>query len=91
MAFAGEIGLMIDAEAMRGDHESLAVACFAETPSRYLLEIDPSDIPALEKTLGGIRYSVIGRFQSEPRVTMGDVLNSSLDELCASWQSGLTI
>ena len=91
MAFAGEIGLVIEAEAMRGDHESLAVACFAETPSRYLLEVDPSDIPALEKTLGGIRYSVIGRFQSEPRVTMGDVLNSSLDELCASWQSGLTI
>jgi phosphoribosylformylglycinamidine synthase len=100
MAFAGEVGLELDAEAVRGQHDSLAVACFAETPSRYLLEVDPSDLPALVKTLGKTSHTVIGRFcpdppdsaePPDPRLRMGDVLDVSLDELRASWHSGLTI
>lgn len=91
MAFAGEVGLALDVEAIQGEFASLAVACFAETPSRYLLGVDPSDLPALADTLGGTGHRVIGRFQAESVVTLGDVLAVSLDDLRASWQSGLKL
>jgi phosphoribosylformylglycinamidine synthase len=91
MAFAGEIGLSLDVEAVQDTHASLAVACFAETPSRYLLEVDPEDVPSLAAALGDTGHRVIGRFQAEPVLTMGDVLTAPLDELRSSWQSGLKL
>lgn len=91
MAFAGEIGLMLDVEAMQGEHASLAVACFSETPSRYLLEVDPSDLVALAELLGSTTHAVIGQFHTELRLTMGDVMDASLDDLRGRWQSGLNI
>lgn len=91
MAFAGEIGLSLDASVVQGGIASLGVACFAETPSRYLLEVDPASLSELATVLGEMAHCVIGTFVPEPTLTMGDTLTVSLDDLRSSWQSGLNL
>ncbi|MBT7352293.1 MAG: phosphoribosylformylglycinamidine synthase subunit PurL, partial [Phycisphaerae bacterium] len=91
MAFAGEIGLSLDVSAVQGDLASLGVACFAETPSRYLLEVDPANLTELATVLGETPHCVIGEFVPEQILTMGDTLAVLLDDLRASWQSGLNL
>ena len=91
MAFAGEIGLSLDVSAVQGDLASLGVACFAETPSRYLLEVDPANLTELATVLGETPHCVIGEFVPEQTLTMGDTLAVLLDDLRASWQSGLNL
>ena len=88
MAFAGGIGLALDMASITGDLESKAVACFAETPSRYLLEVCPDRLDALAETLGDIPHRVIGTFDDTDRVHC-DGFDVALTELHTVWTNGL--
>ncbi len=93
MAFAGRVGLDVELDgvptAAALDH---TVAAFAETPSRYLLEVAPGDLDAVVRKLrdANVRFGQIGRFADHDRLTVrtasaGRILDESLDALRQSW------
>ena len=89
MAGAGGLGLALDAAALRGDHD-LVVACFAETPSRYLLEMTPSNAKIAAKRLAGHACRVIGVVTESPDLTLGDI-SVPVSELYTAWRNGLRL
>ena len=64
MAFAGDLGAEIDANKAplaMGSADRADVRLFSETPSRFLLEIDPNDLPRLKAALVGVPTRWSGR------------------------------
>ncbi len=61
-AFAGDVGAEIDAAALTldGDDLSLGARLFGETPTRFLMEVDEADLPAVTAALGAIPWSRVG-------------------------------
>jgi phosphoribosylformylglycinamidine synthase len=97
-AFAGGIGALVKFDALPGNssaaHQPL-VALFSESNSRFLLEVAPEHVAALEETLNGIPLTAIGTTTAEPRLVIEiagpahRVIDASLDELKAAWQAPL--
>ena len=52
MGFAGRLGIELDLAAVPGDAAHPMVTAFAETPSRYLLEVAPEHVDAVVAALG---------------------------------------
>ena len=72
----------------------LVARCFAETPSRYLLEIEPDTLPGVRHVLEDddltACFGVIGTFNSSTRLTLAEAsLNVAVDELDAAWRGTL--
>jgi phosphoribosylformylglycinamidine synthase len=82
MAFGGGLGLTLELE-----NESL---CFAETPSRYLLEVSPNSVEPLQVHFEGIPLEVIGTFNTSNEVTLGDSV-WKIDDLFSAWKTGMVI
>ncbi len=61
--------------------------CFAETPSRYLLEVDAADVAAVMSELGA-DATVIGSFGEAFQLRLGD-LEVDLNDLSQCWRTGL--
>ena len=97
MAFAGRIGLDLDLDQVPASEPLPSVAtCFAETPSRYLLEVAPSHLDAAGKALrnAGIPFATIGTFADHDRFTAksttdGQLLDEPLDKLRNAWLAPL--
>ena len=97
MAFAGRTGLDLDLAALPAEHTFDApTACFAETPSRYLLEIKPEKLDAVIRSLkqSNTPFGQIGSFTNHDRLTLrtpsaGQILNTNLDDLRNAWLSPL--
>ncbi|MCA9284289.1 MAG: hypothetical protein KDA22_03675 [Phycisphaerales bacterium] len=91
MAFAGGIGLTLDLGAAEGGpseqgSQAALLECFAEAPSRYLLEVDPARLPEVERLLGGVPHRVVGRFNPTPRLTAPRLgLDQPLEVLRHTW------
>lgn len=93
MAFAGRLGLSLDLDGMpRHDELPAAVACFAETPSRILLEISPAhfDHVARRLTAQGVPFGQIGRFDETDRLTLrsgtaGRLADLKIEDLLNAW------
>jgi phosphoribosylformylglycinamidine synthase subunit PurSL len=93
MAFAGRVGLDIELDRLPTTRElDDLTACFAETPSRYLLEVAPSQLDTVVRSLrdAGIAFGQVGRFASHARLTVhcsrhGRVLDEPLDRLRETW------
>ncbi len=79
MAFSGGIGLEIEPATAPGADVGLLAKCFAEDPSRYLLEIAPSDLPSLTKILGTLPHAVIGRFVERPVLVLKGAANDTVE------------
>ncbi len=88
MAMAGGLGLGVD-ENVVADHD-LITACFAETPSRYLLEVSPDRLDELHDLLDGHPCRVVGTFTSDTRLKLGQ-LDVAMDTLADAWSNGLVI
>ncbi|MAX24330.1 MAG: phosphoribosylformylglycinamidine synthase subunit PurL [Phycisphaeraceae bacterium] len=93
MAFAGGIGLDMDltAVASTGKLDDVSAA-FAETPSRYLLEVKPENLDEIIRLLRDkqIPFGEVGRFNDSDKLTVrsaeaGQLLEQSLAELKAAW------
>lgn len=90
IAFAGRVGL--DLDLTLGSDLTISAACFAETPSRYLLEVEPQHFDAVIRALGsaGLPYSQVGTFAKHNALTLrtsteGRILEADLDTLRAAW------
>jgi len=86
MAFSGNLGLELTLQ----DDDSTGTLCFAETPSRYLLEVAPSKVDELLSLLGDVPSCCIGEFNASTTVCM-DGCNWELDDLRGAWLEGLVI
>jgi len=87
MAFAGDLGLKLDLllQPVTGTVD-LAARCFAETPSRYLLEVRRDDLDLIDAVLKGVPYAIIGEFDDSRTLTMKDAdVSLSIDELRSAW------
>lgn len=97
MAFAGNLGLDLDlaAVALEGDvhTDSVTLRLFAETPSRWLVEVAADQASAFEAALGASDVQRIGQVIAEPQLRIYEqnnrVLDVTLAELKAAWQHGL--
>lgn len=93
MAFAGRVGLDLDLTNQPAQVElDLTAKCFAETPSRYLLEVAPAHLDAVIKSLrdAGQAFGQVGTFADHPNLTLrtaaqGQVFTASLDDLRNTW------
>lgn len=92
MAFAGGRGLRMDLTLLPMSGSLSAIEeCFAETPSRYLLEIERGQLDAIDAALRrhNVPYGIIGEFNDGGNLTLGDHLNVKIEELQAAWSQTL--
>ncbi len=90
MAFAGDLGLKLDLmmQPIAGEVDLLA-RCFAETPSRYLLEVERGRMDDLDRALRGVPFGVIGEFNDSGRFTLADgEIDLDIAELREAWLTG---
>jgi len=97
MAFAGRIGLDINLAGVQ-TREPLTETemCFAETPSRYLIEVAADKVDGVIRTLRdmNVPFGQVGTFAKHDRLTVrspkaGQLLDVSLDDLRATWKKPL--
>ncbi len=81
MAMGGGLGLELALD------ESL---CFSETPSRYLLEVQPEKLEALQELLGETHSEVIGTFNDSHLVEFGNA-SWHIEVLFKCWSEGMVI
>ena len=89
MAMAGGLGLTLEANAVAGNHD-LLTGCFSETPSRYLLEIQPDMLEDVRARLEGHSLTVLGQFTDDNKLVMSEV-SMDMDALQDAWANGLMI
>ncbi len=72
---------------------SEATRLFAESPTRFLVEVAPDDALAVEQVLGRTPHARIGRVLDTGRFRVigetGDVIDTDIDILRACWQTPL--
>ncbi|MEM1356245.1 MAG: AIR synthase-related protein [Planctomycetota bacterium] len=92
MAFAGRIGLDLDLVGLPQAGCLLDQMCFAETPSRYLLEVQPDDVAELVNILmqAGVPFGQVGLFNDSDKLTLrtptdGQTLDIELETLRNAW------
>lgn len=96
MAFAGRVGLDLDLAGQPCESCLLDQQLFAETPSRYLLEVTQNDIEKVIQSLmqSGVPFGQVGLFNEHQNLTCrtpteGQVLTIELDELRNAWRGTL--
>ncbi len=92
MAFAGRVGLDLDLAGVPHTDCTTDALCFAESPSRYLLEVAPEHVAALIDTLSktGVPFGQVGTFADHQRLAVrkpdqGQLLDIDLDTLRNTW------
>jgi len=93
MAFAGRLGLDVNLAGVprRGELSDFA-ACFAENPTRILVEIEPEKLDTVARTLksANIPFGQIGTFNEAGKLTVrsdeaGPLADLSIDDLLNTW------
>ena len=87
MAMAGGLGVDLDHDAIVGDLPVVA-AFFAETPSRYLLEVCPNRVDEIRDRLAPHTVTQIGTIAQQPRLVLGE-LDIPMSSLFDAWRGGL--
>jgi phosphoribosylformylglycinamidine synthase len=95
MAFAGGLGLTIDAEAApREGVTTLDRLLFSESQSRIVITVPAVRVDEARRLLGDAPHAVIGQVVAEPTLTitgLGGSLTQPLAALKAAWQAPLQI
>jgi len=97
MAFAGGVGVEVDLAALPTDQPLDASAlAFAETPSRYLLEVPAARLDRAIKSLrtSGVPFAQAGTFHKQTRFSatlekFGRVIDKPLETLLETWRAPL--
>lgn len=95
MAIAGGYGLQIDVREVPVAEPGLAdsTRLFAESPTRFLVEVTSADAPTLETLLGRTPHARIGRVLDSPRLLIlgesGVTIDANIDTLRSRWQAPL--
>jgi len=97
MAIAGVLGLRLDLSATPRTPglDDDATLLFAESPSRFLVELRPADAPAFEAALAGLPCARIGEVTAAVELIIGGAaggaaLQADVAELKMAWQ-GTTV
>jgi len=93
MSFAGRIGLSLNLEGLPTKRAIDDItSCFAETPSRYLIEVEPNQLGAVTQLLrdAKVPHGEIGRFEDGTRLTVrsaanGMLMDESISNLQDAW------
>jgi hypothetical protein len=91
MALAGDLGLELDVRALpvRGSVD-LGARLFAESPSRYLLEVEEVHLGATRSILGDLPFGIIGSVNPSRRLTAGEAgVSIDIESLRRAWQGTL--
>jgi phosphoribosylformylglycinamidine synthase len=98
MAFAGALGLRLDLAAVprTSGLDDAATLLFAESPSRFLVELRPVDAPAFEAALAGLPCARIGEVTTTTELVIGgadggEALRADVAELKAAWQGTMVV
>jgi phosphoribosylformylglycinamidine synthase len=95
MAIAGGLGLEIELASMplAGADLPEATRLFAESPTRFLVEVGPDDVDQFEQVVARVPHARIGRVVTEPRFTVsgsgGAVIDAEVSHLKQTWQAPL--
>ena len=97
MAFAGGLGVHADLSNLPTppDSEPLSAesALFGESPSRYLLEVEPANLADIEKVLADVPHAAIGQFTATGKVELGmsgkPAVSATIAALKQAWQAPL--
>jgi len=97
MAIAGRLGLDLNlAGVPQHDELDNLAACFAETPTRILLELEPDKLDAVARLLKeqGVPFGQIGYFNDTRRLTVrndagGTLADLAVEDLWAAWRKPL--
>jgi len=89
MAFAGNVGADIACEPAAQARDE--VVLFGESPTRWVAEVTPDNVAALEAAFAGLPLTRIGTTTSEPRLRIAGasgewIVWAPLKELKAAWQ-----
>jgi phosphoribosylformylglycinamidine (FGAM) synthase-like enzyme len=94
MCIAGRLGMQLDLTALPRDDEveTNDVALFAESSSRFLVEVAPGDVRAFEKAMADHVRVRLGRVTEEGFLRVRGlrgkaVVECSVDDLRRAWQS----
>ncbi|MEZ6142692.1 MAG: AIR synthase-related protein [Zavarzinella sp.] len=94
MAFAGGVGIDIDQLQAIEPNMSDVVLLYSETPSRFVVEVEPGQQQQFETVFTGLPYTLIGKTTKEARLRIADhrgewLLWATLSELKENWQAPL--
>lgn len=95
MAIGGGLGLEIDLGAVPATDPALPTGTrlFAESPSRFLVEVAPESVSAFEKRFRALPHARIGQVLAEPVMRVageeGMVIEAEVARLKACWQAPL--
>ena len=94
MAFAGGLGADLTSHGGAGLDDLTAL--FAESPTRFVLEVKPTNVASLETALAGLPLVKLGSVVPQPRVRIAGgngewAIWASLDELREAWQAPLRL
>ncbi len=96
MAIAGGLGLEIELASMPLASADLpeATGLFAESPTRFLVEVSPDEVDQFEQIVARVPHARIGRVVAEPRFTVsgsgGAVIDAEVNHLKQTWQAPLS-
>jgi phosphoribosylformylglycinamidine synthase subunit PurSL len=94
-AFAGGLGMDIDLRLVpRVSDLRDDVTLFSESASRFVITVHPEDMAALEVTLHGLPWAVVGRVTGTGMFGLvgrsgGPIIEADIDRLKAAWQRPL--
>jgi phosphoribosylformylglycinamidine synthase len=98
MAIGGRLGLSLDIAHLPRSPEVMdaCTALFAESNTRFLVEVAPANAAAFEVTLAGAPCARIGRVTEAPTMAItgfnGDnVIGVTVESLVRAWQSTAVI
>ncbi|MGF1581001.1 MAG: phosphoribosylformylglycinamidine synthase subunit PurL [Gemmataceae bacterium] len=94
MAFAGGIGVEVVNLAGCEDEEPDPVELFAESPSRFIVEVTPENAETFEKVTEGVPHVRVGKTVEDAHVRIAGlngqwIVSASLEELKEAWQKPL--
>ena len=94
MSLAGRLGATVDLATLPSEHIlSDEALLFAESLSRFVVEVRPEDAPAFEALLTGVPYACIGLVSGEPTLHVNrsgqPLLTAPIAELEIAWRGHL--
>jgi phosphoribosylformylglycinamidine synthase len=95
MVFAGEVGAEITSLHAPGGHDSDTILLFSESPSRFIVEVEPAKAAALEACWPGGIARRIGTTVKEPRLRIAGgsgewILWATAKDMKEAWQRPLS-
>ncbi len=96
MLFAGRLGATVDLAAVpcTEDADSDEVLLFAESATRYILEVTPEHFDAVVKSLRGHRFGLLGQITAKPHLVIrsahaGFLMDEPVERFRLAWMSPL--